>query len=291
MAQLKEEEIKLLEQIANIKNRYNIALDKLSRLQNVRDIIPNSRYEDVLVEKNALMHEKKSLEATLLQNRIKKEQLEKQIQTIKSPIDGYVNTLNIHTIGGVVTPAQEIVTIVPKNAKLKIKAKVLNQDIGFIEKGMDTSIKIDTFNFKKYGIIKGEIITVSPNSMMVMYDVEDKEDLSTYSLFLNSLAVANIFSASALILSIDCITSLLWAVVLSASNNSILPIWSWLVIWERTSFSPLFTFLREDSNLLYAESSTVVDIAFSNFSFSLFNALTSTLFDSIFPVRDLIIIP
>ena len=98
-----------------------------------------------------------------LENR--KEQLEKQIQTIKAPIDGYVNKVQIHTIGGVVTPAQELMTIVPKDSKLVIKAKVMNQDIGFIDEGMDVSIKIDTFNFQKYGILKGVVTLVGVNSI------------------------------------------------------------------------------------------------------------------------------
>ena len=89
----------------------------------MRDIIPQSRYEEAYNESVALKHEIKSLNASLVQNRTKKEQLEKQIQTIKSPIDGFINKLDIHTIGGVVTPAQELMTIVPKDAKLKIKAK------------------------------------------------------------------------------------------------------------------------------------------------------------------------
>ena len=44
----------------------------------------------------------------------RKEQLEKQVQTIKAPIEGYVNELEIHTVGGVVTPAQALMTIVSK---------------------------------------------------------------------------------------------------------------------------------------------------------------------------------
>ena len=77
----------------------------------------------------------------------------------------YVNTIMIHTEGGVVSPAEKIMSIVPKDAPLQIKAKVLNQDIGFVEKGMPVSVKIDTYNFQKYGIIDGEVTLVSPNSV------------------------------------------------------------------------------------------------------------------------------
>ena len=178
LAQVREEEIKLLEQLANARSRYNIAYDRLNRLESVRDIIPQARYEEVLTEVTALRHEKTSLEASLVQNKNRKEQLEKQIQTIKSPIEGYINELEIHTIGGVVTPAQKLMTVVPKGSKLKIKAKVLNQDIGFVESGMDVSIKIDTFNFQKYGIIKGEVLVVGASS------VEDEKMGPVYEVFI-----------------------------------------------------------------------------------------------------------
>ena len=131
-----------------------------------------------MTEVTALRHEKTSLEASLLQNRTKKEQLENQIQAIKSPIDGFINELEVHTVGGVVTPAQKLMTIVPKDSKLKIKAKVLNQDIGFVEEGMDVSIKIDTFNFQKYGIIKGKVLVVGRNS------VEDEKLGAIYEVFI-----------------------------------------------------------------------------------------------------------
>ena len=71
----------------------------------------------------------------------------------------------IHTIGGVVTPAEKIMTIVPKSAKMVVKAKVLNQDVGFIEANMPVSIKVDTYNFQKYGILNGKVTLVSPNSI------------------------------------------------------------------------------------------------------------------------------
>ena len=86
-------------------------------------------------------------------------------QTITSPCDGYVDKLFIHTNGGVVTPAQQLFAITPSGTPLLIKATVLNQDIGFVKEGMKVSVKIDTFNFQKYGMIEGEVKTVSKNSI------------------------------------------------------------------------------------------------------------------------------
>lgn len=160
-----EEQAKTIEQIASTKARLSFAKDKKDRLSKVIDIIPKANYDEASEQVAVLSHELRALQSSYEELNNRKEQLEKLIQTIKAPITGYVNKLEIHTIGGVVTPAQELMTIVPKDSKLVIKAKVMNQDIGFIEEGMDVSIKVDTYNFQKYGILKGVVTIVGVNSI------------------------------------------------------------------------------------------------------------------------------
>ena len=162
---LRQEEAKLAEQMASARTRYNIARDKQSRLSTVRDIIPKARYDEAVTETSNAYHEINSIGASLTAVRNKRIQLEKLRQELKSPVEGYVNKIMVHTIGGVVTPAEPIMTIVSKDAPLKIKAQVMNQDVGFVAEGMDVSVKVDTFNFQKYGILKGRETVLSPNSI------------------------------------------------------------------------------------------------------------------------------
>ncbi len=162
---LREEEARIAEQLASNRARLSITMDTKNRLNSVKDIIPQARYDEVAVEATQLMHEINSLNASLAQVKNKRIQIEKQKQILTSPIDGYVNKVLIHTIGGVVTPAEKIMTIVPKDAKMVIKAKVLNQDVGFIDADMPVSIKVATYNFQKYGILNGKVTLVSPNSI------------------------------------------------------------------------------------------------------------------------------
>ena len=162
---IREEEARVTQQLAADRQKYGVAVANKRRLEGVRDIIPQSRYDDAVNETNDLSHEIASLSASLAEIRNKRLQIEKQKQIIKSPIDGYVNTIFVHTIGGVVQPAEKIMTIVPKDASKQIKAKVLNQDVGFVEVGMPVSIKVDTYNFQKYGILDGVVTIVSPNSI------------------------------------------------------------------------------------------------------------------------------
>ena len=86
-------------------------------------------------------------------------------QILRAPVDGTVQQLAIHTVGGVVTPAQQLMAIVPADSHLEAEAMVPNRDIGFVVPGQSAEIKIDTFNFTKYGLLHGEVVTVSQDAI------------------------------------------------------------------------------------------------------------------------------
>ena len=90
-----------------------------------------------------------------------------RLQTLKAPVDGTVQQLAVHTEGGVVTPAQILMSIVPADSHLEIEAMVSNRDIGFVTAGQDAEVKIDTFNFTRYGLIHGTVESVSQDSIQM----------------------------------------------------------------------------------------------------------------------------
>jgi len=73
--------------------------------------------------------------------------------------------LPVKTIGGVVTTAQPVVTLVPENTPLVVNAVVFNKDIGFVKEGQRCVIKVDTYDFQKYGTIEGVVETINPFSL------------------------------------------------------------------------------------------------------------------------------
>lgn len=87
------------------------------------------------------------------------------LQDLTSPVDGTVQQLAIHTIGGVVTPAQTLMVIVPADSRLEIEAMVENRDIGFVHVGQEAQIKVDAFNFNRYGLIGGKVTAISPDAI------------------------------------------------------------------------------------------------------------------------------
>jgi hemolysin D len=69
--------------------------------------------------------------AGFAQDVIKAEQRTKLL-ALTAPVDGVVQRLAVHTIGGVVTPAQALLAVVPLDSHLEIEAMVSNRDIGFV---------------------------------------------------------------------------------------------------------------------------------------------------------------
>ena len=102
--------------------------------------------------------------AGLAQDVIKAEQRTK-LQVLTAPVDGVVQQVAVHTIGGVVTPGQALLAVVPLDSHLEIEAMVSNRDIGFVHAGQKAEVKVDTFSFTRYGLLHGEVINVSQDAI------------------------------------------------------------------------------------------------------------------------------
>lgn len=85
-------------------------------------------------------------------------------QTLESPTNGIVQGIASNTVGGVITKAQTVMTIVPENTPLVIEAYLNNKDIGFVRQGQEVRVKLDAFSYQKYGTIDGIITKVSPDA-------------------------------------------------------------------------------------------------------------------------------
>lgn len=104
-------------------------------------------------------------------------------QIIRSPVNGTVQQLAIHTLGGVVSPAQQLMIIVPSDSPIEAEAMITNKDIGFVREGQDAEVKVDTFNFTKYGLVHGTVLNVSRDAI-----VRDKSDRINSPNVLNGLS-------------------------------------------------------------------------------------------------------
>jgi hemolysin D len=142
------------------KSRYKEAEAAIASLADTR-AKAIAEYRRALLDDLTKAEQKK---ASLAQDIIKAEERTK-LQQLNAPVDGTVQQLAVHTVGGVVTAAQTLMVVVPLESKLEIEAMVSNRDIGFVHDGQEAQIKVDTFNFTRYGLLHGKLVSVSSDAI------------------------------------------------------------------------------------------------------------------------------
>jgi hemolysin D len=85
--------------------------------------------------------------------------------TITSPVDGVVQQLAVHTVGGAVTEAAPLMTIVPSEGALHLNAWISNRDSGYVHREQRAQIKVDAFNFTHFGVWEGTVASVSSDAV------------------------------------------------------------------------------------------------------------------------------
>ncbi|MBD9632518.1 HlyD family type I secretion periplasmic adaptor subunit [Pseudomonas sp. PDM19] len=100
-----------------------------------------------------------------LQQDLHKAESRDSLTRLTAPVDGAVQQLAVHTVGGVVTEAQPLMVIVPSDQPVEVIAQLENKDIGFVHPGQDVTVKVDAFNFTKYGVITGKVLDLSDDAI------------------------------------------------------------------------------------------------------------------------------
>ena len=104
-------------------------------------------------------------DASEAEDELTKAEKRTDLLTLTAPVAGMVQDLAVHTLGGVVTPAQQLLRIVPADGDIEVDAVVANQDVGFVEVGQEAEIKIDTFPFTRYGLIHGRVDRIAHDAV------------------------------------------------------------------------------------------------------------------------------
>lgn len=90
---------------------------------------------------------------------------DQQLRTaIRSPIDGIVKNMRHNTLGGVVKPGEAILDLVPSRDDLVVEARLNPSDRGYVREGQEATLKITTYDYARYGGIKGIVTLVAPDS-------------------------------------------------------------------------------------------------------------------------------
>lgn len=88
-----------------------------------------------------------------------------ELLKLVAPVDGTVQQLTVHTVGGVVPAAQPLMQIVPQQGVIEVEAFMENKDVGFVQEGQEAQVKIEAFEYTKYGTVPAHVTHVSRDAI------------------------------------------------------------------------------------------------------------------------------
>jgi adhesin transport system membrane fusion protein len=100
--------------------------------------------------------------------------------TLVAPVNGTVKDIKVTTIGGVIQPGQQIMSIVPLADQLIVEAHIKPSDVAFLKPGLPAMVKISAYDFGIYGGLKGHVINISPDTLIDEKAAPGKPDAIYY---------------------------------------------------------------------------------------------------------------
>jgi HlyD family secretion protein len=111
---------------------------------------------DMQTETGKDLREVQAKTTELLERKVAAEDQLRRVD-LRAPIDGYVHQLNVHTVGGVISPAEPAMLIVPHNDELQIEARVAPPDIDQLFIGQNAVVKVQAGNQRTTPEIAGKV--------------------------------------------------------------------------------------------------------------------------------------
>ena len=108
---------------------------------------------------------KAEAEAKLRTEELSKATLRSSLQVLRSPTDGTVSQLAVHTVGGVVEAAKPIMIVVPQGGKILAEVRLFNRDAGGVRVGQPVAIKLEAYPFTRFGTVAGKVATISSDAI------------------------------------------------------------------------------------------------------------------------------
>ncbi|MCY9870395.1 HlyD family type I secretion periplasmic adaptor subunit [Vibrio barjaei] len=159
--ELKRERESLSARIGEHRSNIAASISRSKELSKQLDSLPVEFRKTAQEEKQQLTMERETLEDQLQALIVLGERVK-----LKSPVDGLVMSLESHTQGGVVTPGQVILEVVPDSSRLLASVKVAPQDIESVYKGLNASVRLSSFSFRSTPPVIGHLLHISADSIV-----------------------------------------------------------------------------------------------------------------------------
>lgn len=159
--------LEMLQQQTELQRSIPVLVSRQQQLREIASAI-SARTEATageLRKQNLLELARLDTERAVLEQESRKAQQRRHRLVLTAPVAGTVQELAVHTRGAVLSPAQVLMKIVPEQAAIEVEAMLQNRDIGFVTEGQPAQVKVDTFNFTKYGLIDAELVNISNDAV------------------------------------------------------------------------------------------------------------------------------
>ena len=125
--------------------------------------IGEMRLQIIAIDQNArneAQRELRAVEAKISELQDRRLAIEDRLarSEIRAPISGTVNEVAVHTIGGVITPAAKIATIVPEGADLRVEIKLAPVDIDQVRHGQSARLRFTSFHRNTTPELQGTVV-------------------------------------------------------------------------------------------------------------------------------------
>lgn len=157
-----EKQREYLERQQDLKSQqaYVASLEAALQSQQARAAQLQSRYRSELQAERVQL----TTEVSRLEDEAKKQGFREGLLELKAPQAGIVKDLATTTIGAIVEPGTVLLSLVPVGEPLVAEVYIRNQDIGFVRKGQAVRVKLVAYPFTKYGMLEGQVMTVSADA-------------------------------------------------------------------------------------------------------------------------------
>ena len=115
-------------------------------------------------EAHDALHESQRVLDASVQDQVRASERSRLLR-LTSPVDGTVQQLSVHTVGGVVPAAQPLMQVVPLDSPVEVEAQLENREVGFVQEGQAVVVKVDAFDYTKYGTVSGVVRHVSHDAI------------------------------------------------------------------------------------------------------------------------------
>lgn len=159
--------LRLETRLAELEGELAVSRARLPRLEaaiaEAENQIETSRRAYVLTARERLA--RVQAELSVLRETLRAAQDRVTRTTLRAPVRGIVNTVNVATIGAVVGPGDPLIEIVPVDDHLLVEARITPQDVAFIRPGDPASVKITAFDYTVYGSLQGTVQRIGADTV------------------------------------------------------------------------------------------------------------------------------